>query len=107
VWRIQFARIDWRVSWDQLCLQVALTAVKDGMGTLSYVEFVLFPEAMFTTFVNPLTSASNRHIAGCADCSQGRHGHAVVRGVCAVIIQPFVYSLTRRFHCYWPQRRLH
>jgi hypothetical protein len=25
--------------------------VKDGMGTLSYVEFVLFPEAMFTTFV--------------------------------------------------------
>ncbi|WIA30970.1 hypothetical protein OEZ86_001018 [Tetradesmus obliquus] len=31
--------------------EVALTAVKDGMGTLSYVEFVLFPEAMFTTFV--------------------------------------------------------
>jgi hypothetical protein len=26
-------------------MQVALTAAKDGMGTLSYVEFELFPEA--------------------------------------------------------------
>eukprot|EP00882_Tetradesmus_deserticola_P014386 GHRQ01015298.1.p1 GENE.GHRQ01015298.1~~GHRQ01015298.1.p1 ORF type:complete len:249 (+),score=98.63 GHRQ01015298.1:310-1056(+) len=31
--------------------EVALTAAKDGMGTLSYVEFVLFPEAMFNSFV--------------------------------------------------------
>jgi hypothetical protein len=31
--------------------QVALGAVRDGMGSLSYVEFVLHPAAMFDTFV--------------------------------------------------------
>lgn len=31
--------------------QVALTSVKANMGTLSYVEFVLYPESIFNTFV--------------------------------------------------------
>jgi hypothetical protein len=34
-----------------LHLQVALTAVKDSMGAVSYVEFVLHPAPMFETFV--------------------------------------------------------
>eukprot|EP00878_Enallax_costatus_P009036 GHUV01009448.1.p1 GENE.GHUV01009448.1~~GHUV01009448.1.p1 ORF type:complete len:309 (+),score=83.54 GHUV01009448.1:300-1226(+) len=31
--------------------EVALTTIKDNMGALSYVEFVLYPEAIFNTFV--------------------------------------------------------
>lgn len=34
-----------------ICLQVALTAVKDAIGAVSYVEFVLHPAPMFDTFV--------------------------------------------------------
>jgi len=33
-------------------LQVALTAVKDAMGAVSYVEFVLHPASMFESFVS-------------------------------------------------------
>lgn len=32
-------------------IQVALLSVKDNIGTLSYVEFVLYPEAIFNSFV--------------------------------------------------------
>lgn len=35
-----------------ICLQVALTAVKDAMGAVSYVEFVLHPASMFESFVS-------------------------------------------------------
>lgn len=34
-----------------LFIQVALTAVKEAIGGVSYVEFVLHPAAMFETFV--------------------------------------------------------
>jgi hypothetical protein len=52
-------------------MQVALTAVKDGMRT-SYVEFVLFLSCFLQMSFFQLPSA------GCAECRQRGHGHSVL-----------------------------
>jgi hypothetical protein len=58
--------------------QVALSAVIEGMSTLSRVVFVLFLSCCYSCAVNQLP------FAGCPECRQKGHGYAELCWVCAV-----------------------